>query len=229
MLINELTMPMEAPKKPRPTVRDPLGDYEEQGKTKTTKINSPADIDKVILYLQGNESGKITKMGKTLAKMKTIADEFKKEEEEFKQFTRDYADEMFPSSDDFYTRIIETASLTLKIGKAEAATSKEVFDADGMISDLYRQFPDMIEALNAAKKANTTVKQFAAKNPKVMAPKLRTKPLKRESLEEGIGDKLKEYLSKVSSYITSKLSRYDNTLADVTQRLNAATGSKKKA
>ena len=196
----------------RPTDRLGQYDYEEVPKTK----KDPTNIDAVIVYLKGKRSEVATKLATRFRRVDRIEKLLEKEREFVRSQIMDTADELFPVTDDVFTRLVDTVSMVFKIGKAEASRKITSFDADGYIAELEEMFPDLEKSFVALRKKYTTVSQSKPREPKVLQPKYKdlSKEKPVESVTEGMGDA-------VISFIKRMLSKWDRQFADLSSRINA--------
>ena len=84
-----------------------------------TEKKSKGAIDKVIVTLEGNESGKFTKLAKKFKELREATDELSKATDELNKDIKEQAIEFFDAADEIHTRIVETVSMTILIGKRQ--------------------------------------------------------------------------------------------------------------
>ena len=84
-----------------------------------TEKKSKGAIDKVIVTLEGNESGKFTKLAKRFKELREATDELSKTTDELNRDIKEQAIEFFDAADEIHTRIVETVSMTILIGKRQ--------------------------------------------------------------------------------------------------------------
>lgn len=199
----------------RPSARLPGIDYEEKGKTK--RDTAEGLIDQVIAYLTGDVSGKYTRLANRFRRVKRIKELLAKEQASLNVDMKEAADQLFPAADDVYTRVIDTISLIIKVGKAEERTMPPTFDKDGYIAELEALVPELGEKLEELRKQYTTIHDAVQIEPKLLTPKL--KDPKQESIDEGVVDattaKIMNYVNRVREYFAKWGQQYDAKLAKI--------------
>jgi len=210
----------------RPDQRHPDVEYEEVPKKKS----EPDVIDSVIAYLSGGESGAYTKLAKRFKDIKDAEAQLIENKNKLNAELKENVDNLFPEADDIFTRVVDTASLVIKIGKAEKAHQIDRFDAEGYIKEIEKMFPELTESFKTVREKFTTVQEIAAKSPKLLTPKLKDKgddkikkTTKTETvIYEGIGERFSQYLQAVANKIGRLLSNWDKKYADINSRLESA-------
>lgn len=209
----------------RPDQRHPDVKYEEIPKKKS----EPDIIDSVVAYLTGGESGAYTKLAKRFKDLKDAEAQIKTQMDALNADLKASVDDLFPEADDIFTRVVDTASLIIKVGKAEKAHEISRFDADGYIKEIEEMFPDLAESFKTVREKFTTVQEIAAKSPKLLTPKLKDKKddkikktTKTETvIYEGFGERFSHYLQAVADKVGKLLGNWDKKYADISARLEA--------
>jgi phosphate uptake regulator len=129
-------------------------------------------IDKVIVTLSGNESGKFTKLANIFKKLREQTDELSAATDALNTQIKEEAVALFDATDEVYTRIVETASMTILIGKRQPDTieTTEVKDYEKIIKDITALAPQLSEQIAKIIKANT---EITSKTKVARAPQLR--------------------------------------------------------
>lgn len=175
-------------------------EYTHAGKTK--KATAEKDYDKVIAKLSAAKSGVFTKLAKQYKRIyraeKAIAARKKKMNE---QLTNEI-EAIFPAIDDIYTRVLETKSMVVKLGKKTEAGQVEYMDMAKYVEELERLVePHLTKPLEQIQAQFTSLKDTPEKKPNLYQPQLK---------ESNILSKLKNWASKVVGTIKKTLSSFDN-------------------
>ena len=198
--------------------RDPDIEYEERRGKKTVtpeEKTSPEDIDRVIAYLEGGESGKYTRLANQLRDVMVQLGQLKEIEKDLKdQFRNDAMEELFDVSDEMYTRVIETVSLTIQVSKASTRTSKK-FDEAGFIKELLVMYPDMTKKIKKLKNKYTKVKMSN------IAPRLKV-DVKEATGDKNLWQKFINWIDNLTKQFKSWLRSYDYRLKTLRNNLKQA-------
>jgi len=149
MLIKELIDIVEA--------RDPNLKYENKVKKAT------GQIERVIVTLEGNQSGKFTRAAQSYKKLKKEIESMLTQQKTDIDELRANAEELFNAEDEVYTRVVETCSITITVAKATAASEKEVIDYEAIIKSITEMVPELTEQIARIKKEKTELVPVAAK------------------------------------------------------------------
>lgn len=162
-------------------------------------------LQKVTYVLKGYQSAWATKLAARYDEIDNILKELKEERDKMNQEVKDFVDELFEEEDKTVTRVIETCSLVITVGKHETATYED-FDTEGFIEEVYNLLPDLKETLDKLKEAYTTTSVIEK------SPKLSIKTVKDKNLtesKESLMSRLKNFVNLVVNQISKKLDKFD--------------------
>lgn len=216
MRFNEFVTEADIIRKRQPEHPDVLG-YEMKGKTK--KATAAGLFDQVIVTLKGGLSKHFTDLARQFNRVKEEKERLAAEEKKFKAVTRQAFDELFDPADEVLTRVVETASLVMKISKAEERIAEKL-DEEGYLAELEKLTGLAADELEKIRdKYITTITTQV--EPKVLAPK--EKKVKKESyqIDEGVMDNIRSYAAKVKRRVMSWLSKWDARFADLKSKIEA--------
>lgn len=150
-------------------------------------------LDKITLKLEGNESGKFTKIAKRYKEIDTAVKALEVERneinEDIKEKFSDYFDE---ATDTVVTRIIETVSLTMQLSKRTAPEmGKDKVDYEKALLILGDMLPELKEKIDEVKKLCTTAGTMSV--PK--SPALSVK------INEDLSDKIFTFMRRVMAVL----------------------------
>lgn len=181
-----------------------------------TEKKSKGAIDKVIVTLEGNESGKFTKLAKRFKELRTATDELSKATDELNRDIKEQAIEFFDAADEIHTRIVETVSMTILIGKRQPdsieKTSKVNYEQ--IIKDITALVPELTEKIAEIVDANTQVEE---KLKVAKAPQLRVDL--KEGVMEDVLKAAKAIGRKLLAVIKPWARGYDRKLKDLNNRI----------
>lgn len=182
-----------------------------------TEKKSKGAIDKVIVTLQGNESGKFTKLAKQFKELKEKTEELSKATDKLNAEIKEEAIEFFDAADEIHTRIVETVSMTILIGKRQPDSIEKTskVDYEQIIKDITALVPDLAEQIDDIIKANTQVEE---KLKVAKAPQLRV-DLKEDISIAGIIKFARAIGRKLLSSIKSWGRSYDKKVVDLRKRI----------
>jgi hypothetical protein len=161
-----------------------------------TEKSVKGKLDKVIVELKGNQSGKFTKLAKQYQALKTATEELEKKQNEFNAEIKKEALDLFDAGDEVMTRVVETVSMTIQLSKKTEVTTTKV-DIEAIIAGLAELVPDLTEQIKMLVEANTKV------STSVRSPALKV------ALKEGILDDVKEWISGVYDTVLSWTKKFD--------------------
>jgi hypothetical protein len=212
MRFNEIAKPATPGRKPS----DPdITGYEER---RVKKTDPDSDIDAVVAHLKGQRSAYFTRIARRFGRAARIKKLLAAEEKTLKKETLDAVDAIFDKGDEVYTRVVETASLVFKISKSGQKTVDKL-DQAGYLKELEELTGLALNELQTIKDKYT--KPVTSKiPPKVLAPTEKKQP--KESMNEGVMDKLTQFVSAVSNKIEGFLSQWDRRFNDVKSKIEAA-------
>ncbi len=168
------------------------------------------EITKVIANLESYESGRYTKLGRNLNRIKWLSEKIDQLKEEVKADTKGAIADLFHADDACRTRVVETVSFTFEMTKDPKPTNTVQYAKvlEALEEHLTPELLAVMEGLKA---------QFS--NTVQKSPGLKAKDKRYESieeaiqLEEGFLDKLKDIAKRFYAKITSWASSYDSKLA----------------
>lgn len=172
-------------------------------------------VDKVIVNLSGNESGKFTKLSKQYKVLKDEIDKLSEKMVVLNAEIKEEAVDLFDATDEVYTRIVETASMTILIGKRQPdSIDKTVkIDYEKAIKEISLLVPGLTEQVQSIIKANTQIEE---KLKVAKSPQLRV-DIKEEFSISAIIKFVKSIGSKLRQSIRNWAKGYDKKLKEISQ------------
>lgn len=168
---------------------------ERQKDWKYTEKRVKGALNKVILELEGSDSGAMSRL---MTRYKRLDRQWKLMEErrnEVNAQVKDVANRIFDAEDALATRVIETVSYTVMLTKATPASEKEPtkkVDFESAFAELARLVPEL----------EAKAKEILEKHTELVPPKDTPTALKyTPKLEEGIGG----LVSKIKVFVKSML------------------------
>jgi hypothetical protein len=168
---------------------------ERQRDWKYTEKRVKDKLDKVILELDGSDSGAMSRL---MTRYKRLDQQWKMMEErrnEVNRQVKEVADRVFDAEDALATRIIETVSYTVMLTKATPASEKKdthKVDYESAFSELARLVPEL----------EGKAKEILAKYTEVVKAKDTPSALKyTPKLDEGVLDTIKGWVSNVKTFV----------------------------
>jgi hypothetical protein len=183
-----------------------------------TEKKSKGAIDKVIVSLDGSQSTKFTKLAKKFKELKEATEELSAKTNALNAEIKDEALDLFDASDEVYTRIIETVSMTLNISKRQpdSIEKSEKINYEKIITDITALVPELTEKIAEIIKANTTVEE---KTKVAKSPALRVDLKEASNFKEIIAFAKRTFKSMLSA-IKFWGKTYDKKLADIEKRFS---------
>lgn len=186
--------------------RDPKLTY----KTKTKGKDAAKVIDKVILELEGNQSGVMSKLTSRYHRLDKAVKLMAEKKLELNAKIKDTVEGLFDAEDVLYTRIVETVSMTITLSKAEKAETKQpkiVVDYKAIVQALSEMSDELAEKVK-----EVTMLYTVSVPPEDTPVALRVK----SKLEEGVmvdgWKKFKSLLTKSVKSLTSWALKYDKKI-----------------
>ena len=183
-----------------------------------TEKKTKGAIDKVIVELSGKESEKFTKLASKFKNLRKKTDELSAETDNLNREVKDLAIDLFDATDEVYTRIVETVSMTISISKREPDSLQrtEKVDYEKIIKEIQALVPGLSDKIDEIIKANTEVKE-EMKTAK--APQLRVK------MNEGLGDDVIKFLKNIGKRLIQSVRpwarEFDRKAKDIKKRIEA--------
>ena len=163
-------------------------------------------INKVIVFLKGYQSQRFTKLGRTLKRIEWLEAKAKKLKEETKAEVKELAADWFHAEDAVSTRVIDTVGFLFEMSKDPKATEtvKYAKVIEELQEHLAPELQDVLETL-IAKHTSTVQKSPSLKTTDKAAQT-------EESINEGVGEKLKGFYAKLKNWVSSWGAKYDSKL-----------------
>lgn len=175
--------------------RDPDLDY--------TEKKAKGAVDKVIVELKGNQSGKFTKLIKEYSSLKVQIDALEVKRVDLNAKIKDETESLFDAEDEVYTRVVETVSATLNLSKKTVVTSTKT-DYEKVIEQLLEMVPDLTDKIQELIEANTKITSSTR------SPSLRV------DLNEGVFDWIKGLYAKIKTWAKG----YDSDLKSLNKLIS---------
>ena len=168
---------------------------------------SGGKISKVVANLQSYESGRYTKLGRNLLRIERIETRIKQLKEEVKSDTKELVADLFHASDAAHTRVVDTVGFTFTLSKDPNPAETKKYAK--ILEELQEHLtPELLKVLKQIESKYTT---FVQKSPSLKAVDKKDQPTE-ESINEGIGDKLKSFFNKFLNAIKNWANNYDAKL-----------------
>jgi chromosome segregation ATPase len=177
-------------------------------------------LDKVILALDGSDSGVITRLAKRYERLDKSAKLLKEKRDEVNTAIKDLGDRIFDAEDAVASRIIETVSYTVMLTAAEKAEQKKPtakIDFESAYSELAKLIPELTEKVDEIRAKYTEMIQ-----PTDTPVKLRVKT----KVQEGLLDMVKAMWSKFMASIGQWARSYDSKLDAIKAKFPVKGGNK---
>jgi uncharacterized protein (UPF0335 family) len=156
------------------------------------------DASKVVANLKSYESQVYTKLAQKVQRIEALESEIKQLKQEVKSESRQHVAALFDAEDAVRTRVVETISFILTLSKDPKPA--ESYKYAKIVEELEKQLtPELLAVLENLK---TQFKTVTHKEPSLSVTKI----------EEGLGDKIKSYMTKYVDYIKSWAGKYDQKL-----------------
>ena len=172
-------------------------------------------LDRVILELEGHESGPLSRLTLRYHRLDKAAKLMVERRNTLNAKMKEHVEGLFDAEDVVTTRVVETASVTIMLTKATPASEKKPTlktDYASVVAELSRLVPELEEKIK-----EITAKYTEVEEPKDTPVQLRVK----SKVEEGIVDTVKGWVSKFLSAIKSWGKDYDGRLAAVKKQVAA--------
>lgn len=180
-----------------------------------TDVETKGQITKVIATLKSDTSGKYTKLGRNLNRIKWLSEKIDQLKEEVKADTKTQIADLFHADDACRTRVVDTVSFTFELTKDPKPTNTVQYSK--VLEALQEHLtPELIEVLEGLKN------QFSTTTQKSPALKATDKRYQNESVDltEGLWDKLTAYAAKFYDFVKSWGARYDAELDRLKSMVN---------
>jgi len=164
------------------------------------------EINKITAFLKSYESGRYTKLGRNLKRIELLDKRIKQLKEDTKQDSRELVADLFHAEDAVATRVVDTVSFVFHMSKDPKPT--ETVKYAKVLEELQQRLtPELQEVLETL-----IEKHKSAPVQKAPALKATDKAQTEESINEGLGDKLKSFFAKLAAWVDKWGARYDSQL-----------------
>ena len=186
--------------------RNPKLSYEEK-KTKGV-------VNRVIVQLKMHDSGVATRLTKKYEDLDLAMKELTEKRNSLNEDMKAMVDDLFDAEDCVYTRVVETASYTITLSKAEKAETKaptEKVDYEAAFRALAALVPDL----------TTQVEKITKEYTEIVPAKDTPASLRVKKVDEGFKDIARKVMAeckKLLASITSWAAGYDAKLAKLKQK-----------
>lgn len=167
------------------------------------------EITKVIATLNSHDSGRYTKLGRNLNRIKWLSDKIDQLKEEVKADTKGAIADLFHADDACRTRVVETVSFTFEMTKDPKPTTTVQYSK--VLEALEEHLtPELIAVMEGLKAQFSNVTQ---KSPGLKAKDKRYESIEEAiQLEEGFLDKIKDLAKRFYAKVASWGKSYDAKL-----------------
>lgn len=166
-------------------------------------------LDRVIVELNGNESGAITRLASRYDRLDKAIKVMGKKRDELNAKIKGEAEELFAAEDVVLTRVIETVSFTLTVSKKSKVPDKVQVDYESIAAELAKLIPEELQAkVEEITAAYTKITPQADKS-----PALSVKAKVNEGLLADLGAGIVKIVRSLIKSVTSWALKYDRKLA----------------
>lgn len=170
-------------------------------------------VDRVILELSGSKSGSMTRLMKRYERLDLSAKLLAERREATNLAIKDTVADLFDATDEVLTRVVETASFTITLSKAEKGADKkpkESVDYEAIVRELQIMVPELEE------KIKDLTKKFTEITPAKDSPvSLRV----RSNVSEGVIDSVLKTIKGFVKTIFDWTKSYDKRLTVLKAKL----------
>lgn len=181
-----------------------------------TEKRVKGELDRITVTLEAKQSEKFTKMAKNYKRIKTQIERLEKLQENLNKEAKENIAELFEATENVYTRVVDTVSVSLTLSKLPEIKDKVSVDHAAIINELMKLQPELSAQIIALTEQFTKV---AAGTPK---PETLRIDLKEDALEEGVADvwaKIKSMVGKFLNSVKSWGESYDSKLAKIKEKI----------
>ena len=166
------------------------------------------EIDRVIVELNGNESGVLTKLAARYDRLAKAIKVMGEKKDELNASIKEKVEDLFAAEDVVLTRVIETVSFTLTVSKRQKQDDKVAVNYKAIAEELAKLIPeDLQDKVEEITKAYTTITAQQDKSPALS--------VKGKVTEGFIGDlkaSLIASIKRVVKSVTSWATKYDKKM-----------------
>jgi hypothetical protein len=174
-------------------------------------------VDRVIVELNGNESGVLTKLASRYDRLNKAIKVMGEKKNELNADIKEKVEDLFAAEDVVLTRVIETCSFTLTVSKRSKQEDKVTIDYEAIAMELAKLIPDELQAkVDEIVAAYTSIKKQEDKSPALAV---------KAKVNEGLGDLAKSLVALVKKAVKSIASwakKYDRKLAALKKQAHVA-------
>jgi hypothetical protein len=164
-------------------------------------------ITKITATLKSYDSGRYTKLGRNLLRIDQLNEEIKTLQSETKQEARELVADLFHAEDAASTRVVDTVSFMFNMSKDPAAVGSTSYSK--VLKELETHLtPELLKILEDLKAKHTSEPVQKAASLKATDKAVQTE----ESINEGLGDKLRGFFGKLLNQINNWGKSYDAKL-----------------
>lgn len=183
-----------------------------------TEKKTKGVVERVIVELNGNESGVLTKLASRYDRLDKAIKVMGQKKNELNADIKAKVEDLFAAEDIVLTRVIETVSYTMTVSKRSKVDDKTTVDYKSIAEELAKLIPEELQAkVEEITKAYTTVMAQPDKS-----PALSVKSKVTEGILQDLGTKLVQMIKKLIKSVTSWAISYDRKLDKLKRQLNVA-------
>lgn len=180
---------------------------------------SPDQITKVIATLRAQKAGAATRLANEFELILKEKEDIDSRLDLMKDKARHFVEELFSTSDALWTRVLETARVTLSLSKDTVRNNKK-FNEDLFIKKILGIMPDLADKVEQFRIECTEISSSVVKSS--ITPKIKTEGF------EATFNKLVGFISKIANGFKKWLPMYDKKLYSIEgeiKKLDVATES----
>jgi hypothetical protein len=189
-------------------------EFEYQGFKKSgSKSEDPNEITKVVAVLKAQKASAASKLADEFIKIQEEKQRIDALELKFKEKGREFVGNLFDADDEIWTRVVQTAKVSMQISKATVRTTVK-FDEEGFYNALVKLAPQLTDKLIKLRKSYTVTSSIPVAS-----------SFKASLASEGILDfskKALDYLKNIGTkfldYIKNWGKSYDDQLVGIENR-----------
>lgn len=167
------------------------------------------ELTKITAFLASYDSARYTKLGNNLVKIVKLTEELKQLQDETKEEARELLGDFFWAENAVCTRVVETVSFTFTLSKTPKPVASVSYSK--VLADLEEHLtPELLEKLKMIKANHTSAPVQKAASLKAVDK--RVPVATEESINEGMGDKLKGFFAKLKDWAFKWGKQYDAKL-----------------
>lgn len=166
-----------------------------------TEKKVKGQIDRVIVELTGNQSGRFTKLVKQYIDVKEDLDALETVRLALNETIKEEMIPLFNATDEVYTRVVDTVGASLNLSKRVKATTKETTDYEKIYEGMVALVDeDLKKKLEELKKSFTSIANVNEKSPAL-----------RVDIKEGMIKTVVSFIKDVTRKFTSGLTKWTSS------------------